>query len=209
MEAVWIAVFLVVAATGLGIAAGRRSRSWTAAGIAFALGGAGIAFYNAFLPDPPVGTMTDVASWAAVLGFLCLVIACIFTLVAVGSGGRRRFLVVLAASTLVVGTYQFWSTNWAVRFGDPQTQCFDKGHLGPPGGIQRIPPGVHCRDDTAVAHSGTVPMKTVFVPADGISWLALGGLSLYYAIALSFPLMGLAWVVRRRSSFAGRFGLTG
>ena len=36
-----------------------------------------------------------------------------------------------------------------------------------------------------------------FAPADGISWIALGGWSLFYAFAASFPIMALAWLARR------------
>jgi hypothetical protein len=208
-KVLWTAVFVVVAATGIAIAVGHRSRTWTAAGIALALGGTGIAFYDAFLPDPPTGTMTDIAGWAAVLGFFCLVIASALILVAIGSSGRRRFLVVLASTTLVVGTYQFWTTNWTARFGDVATRCADTGHALLPGRVQRIPPGVRCYDEVALVHGRTVPRKAVLVRPDAICWLALGGSSLLYAFVISFPLMGLGWLLQRRSAFSRRLGITG
>ena len=208
-KAVWTAAFVAVAATGIAIVAARRSRTWIAIGILLALGGLGIAFYSAFLPDPPVGKSADIAVWADVLGFFCLVGAGALTLIAIGSQGRRRFLVVLAATTLAVGTYQFWTSNWAARFGDVQTQCLNTGHAGLPGSVQRVPPGVHCYEDIALAGPKTVPRKVDFVPADAISWLALLGFSAYYACALTFTLMGAGWLLRRRSALTRRFGMVG
>jgi hypothetical protein len=91
----------------------------------------------------------------------------------------------------VVGTYQFWTSNWAARFGDVPTRCVDTGHaFRPPGRVQRIPPGVRCYDDVALVHSKTVPKKTVLVPPDAICWLALLGWSLYYSFAMSFRSWG-------------------
>jgi hypothetical protein len=209
-KAVWTVLFVAVAGTGIAIAVAHRSRMWTATGIALALGGAGIAFYIAFLPDPAVGTMTDIASWAAVVGFFCLVIAAVLILVAIGSHGRRRFLVVLAAATLGIGTYLFWTANWPARFGDVPTRCADTGHaFRPPGHVQRIPPGFRCYDDVALVHGRTVPRESVLVRPDAISWLALAGWSFYYAFAISFPLMGLAWLFQRRSASRRPLGLTG
>ena len=103
--------------------------------------------------------------------------------------------------------YQFWTTNWVARFGDAAPWCAEAGHALAPGTIDRIPPRVRCRDGFALA--------------DGISWLALGGWSLFYGFALSFPIMGVAWAARRmppfyrpdfdthRVSWSGRFGAPG
>jgi hypothetical protein len=125
-----------------------------------------------------------VAAWLAWVGFISITAAAALTLVAMGRRGRRRFLVVFAAATLVIGTYQFWTTNWVARFGDTATYCDDAGHALQPGASKRIPPGVECAGG--------------FVDADGISWLALGGWSLFYGFAAAFPVMGLAWLIRQR-----------
>jgi hypothetical protein len=185
-EVVWTIVCAGVAAIGALIALARRSRAWTVAGAAFCLGGLALAVGTVVMPDPPVGAAADVAAWAEVLGALVILVGMVATLVAIGRAGRRKYLAVFAAATLAIATYQFWTTNWSARFGDVQTYCFDHGHGGGP--IQRVPPGVHCHDGKA----------DVFVPADGISWLALVGWSTYWGFIVAFPLMGLAWVVRRR-----------
>jgi hypothetical protein len=201
-EVIWAAVFVAVAGTGIAIALARRSRTWILAGIAFALGGIGIAGY-ALIPDPPLGTAVDVGGWFALVGFFSLLIATALTLVAIGSRGRRRFVVLLAATSLVVGTYLFWTSNWPARFGDVPTRCADTDHdLGPNGGVQRIPPGVRCFDGIAQTSSRPMPTEAVFVPADAICWLALLGWSVFYSFVASYPLMGMAWLFRRRPALA-------
>jgi hypothetical protein len=175
-----------------------------AAGAAYAFGGIGflvsriLVVLGAF--DPPFDDSADeVAAWFGGIGFLMLVAAATLTLLAMGRRGRRPFLVVLAATTLTIATYQFWTTNWVVRFGDVATYCSDAGYAPARDlSIQRLPPGVRCsewvwRRGEEYARAG----DEVFVPADGISWLALGGFSLFYGFAASFPIMGLAWLARR------------
>jgi hypothetical protein len=149
--------------------------------------------------------VADVAIWSATLGFFSLAGAMLVTLIALGAGGRRRFLLAFAATTLTIGVYQFWTSNWAARTGPATDRCISTGHYGP-GRIERTPPGVHCvRGDRFVSHPG--PGNTelieprggdVFVPADAICWLALVGWSTSYGLLASFPLMGVAWVTRRR-----------
>jgi hypothetical protein len=189
----WTAVFATVAGIGIAIAAGRRSRAWILTGIAYTIGGIGYAMYFIVVPDPPVGTAADIGVWFGIGGFLFLFAATVLTLVAIGRRGRHRFLVLFAAATLVVATYEFWTSNWAARTGDVPTRCVNTGHnFGPRSSIQRVPPGVRCSD----------PAGQVFVPADAICWLALAGWSVFYGFVVSFPLMGLTWVVRRRPAFA-------
>jgi hypothetical protein len=190
-EVVWTSVFATVAGIGALIAIRRRSRAWTVAGVAYGLGGLGLAAYEIILPYPPVGTATDVAVWAQLLGGLSLFVGMVATLIALGRGGRRKFLAMFAGITLVVSTYQFWTTNWPARFGDVQSHCFDRGHDGG-GPIQRIPPGLHCYDDGV----------QVFVAADVISWLALAGWSTYLGFIATFPVMGIAWLISNRQQLA-------
>jgi hypothetical protein len=202
-EVGWTGVFTAVAVLGVVIAVARRSRTWLSAGIAFALGGIGYAGYYVIVPYPPVGTAADVGVWFGVVGFFFLVAATILTLVAMGPHGRRRFLVILAVATLAVGTYLFWTSNWAARFADVPSRCIDTGHhFGPRDGVQRIPPGVRCFNRIAQTRSGPMPTEEVWVQADAVSWLALAGWSVVCGFVMSFPLMGLAWPVRRRPALA-------
>ena len=193
--AVWIAVFGATALVGATLAVRGSSRSWRIAGVAFALGGAAFVPYgvicltqgwNGFYRS----SAGDAAITAATVGLVAIFAALVFTLVALGRSGRRRFLVVFAALTLAIGVVQFWTASWAARMGDVPTRCSDTGHDFRPGQdrIERIPPGVRCAD-------GPVEL---LVPPDALSWLALVGWSAYYAFVASFPLMALAWAVRRR-----------
>jgi hypothetical protein len=188
VDVIWLGVWVAVTASGIAIIAGRWSRTWVAAGIGCVLGGVGfsVAWASSLLGafDPPAeGNADEVAAWFGGLGFLFLVAAAVLTLIAIGRRGRRRFLIVWAAATLAIATYQFWTTNWPARYADTATWCSDTGHEFAPGHVQRIPPGVQCADG--------------FASADGISWLALGGWSLFYGFVVSFPIMGLAWAARR------------
>jgi len=92
-------------------------------------------------------------------------------------------VILWTAATLAIATYQFWTTNWVARFGDTATWCFEAGHALQPGKIERIPPRAHCSDG--------------FAPADGISWLALGGWSLFNGFVVSFPIVGIGEAVQR------------
>jgi hypothetical protein len=187
-ESVWTTVYALVAGIGVLIALRRRSRAWVTAGIAFGLGGLGLAAYEIILPYPPVGTAMDVAVWAEVLGGLSLFVGMVATLVALGRGGRRKFLALFAGVMLVVSTYQYWTTNWPARYGDVYSHCvFERGQDGG-GSIQRVPPGLHCRGDGG----------EVFVAADAISWLALAGWSTYFSFIATFPVMGIGWLFTRR-----------
>jgi hypothetical protein len=186
-EAIWTTVLVGVAVIGVLMVVRGESRAWRVAGVAYGLGGLGFAVGLVLMPHPTVGTAADVAAWAEVIGGLLIFAGMLVTLIALGRRGRRTFLVVFGAATLTIATYQFWTTNWPARFGDVQTQCFNRGHGGG-GTIQRVPPGLHCNDGDG----------TVFVPADGIAWLALAGWSTYYGFVIAFPVMGLAWAVRRR-----------
>jgi hypothetical protein len=193
IDAIWTTVFIGVAAIGAALLVARRSRIWSAAGLAYVLGGIGFGTYNAIWLvgafEPPFdSTAVDVAAWFAVPGFFALLAATLLTLIAIGRRGRRRFLVVFAAATLAIATYQFWTANWAARFGQAEARCFDTQHFASRANIQRVPPGVACFDRG----------NEVFVAADGISWLALAGWSVFYGFVASFPLMGLAWAVRQR-----------
>ena len=188
IDAFWCVTWAGVSAVGIGMVVRHRSRTWMAAGVAYTFGGVGflvswvLVLMGAF--DPPFdGSADEVAAWFGGVGFLVLVAAATLTLIAIGRRGRRRFLAVVAAATLAIATYQFWTTNWSARYADTATWCSDTRHDFAPGDIQRIPPGVQCADG--------------FAPADGISWLALGGWSLFYGFAASFPIMGLAWLARR------------
>jgi hypothetical protein len=187
-EVVWTSVFAAVAGIGALIAIRSRSRAWTVAGVAYGLGGLGLAAYEIILPYPPVGTATDVAVWAQVLGGPSVFVGMVATLVALGRGGRRRFLVLFAAVTLAVATYQFWTTNWPARFGEVRSYCTDQSLDFRGGPVQRVPPGVTCYDRG----------QEEFVPADSLSWVALGGWSLFYGFVLTFPVMGFAWLITWR-----------
>jgi hypothetical protein len=193
MDVIWIAVFAALTGTGVAIAVTARTRLWTAAGLAFALGGLGYGTWAVFrlsgVFDPPAyGAAADVATWFGVAGALSIFAGMLVTLVALGQTGRRRFLVVFAAATLAVGMYEFWTSNWAARTGDVATRCSNTGHdFNSRSSIQRMPPGVRCLDGS----------RQVFVPADAICWLALAGWSLFFAFVLSFPVLGMGWVVRR------------
>jgi hypothetical protein len=193
LEVTWIAVFLVVTAVGIAMVVRRRTRIWVAAGIGYGLGGTGfvtsltIAVLSTAYDRP--GTATDLAVWFGGLGFMALLAGAILTLIALGRRGRHQFLLVLAVTTLTIATYEFWTSNWAARYGDVSDRCFYAA-LAPGAGVQRVPPGVRCSDPG----SG----EEVFVPADGICWLALGGWSLFYGFVASFPLMALGWAARRR-----------
>ena len=201
IDVVWLAAWVAVTVAGAVIVRTGRSRLWVAAGIAYILGGIGATTYAAAevtgaIDRPAQGSADDVAVWFAPPGFLALLVATVLTLVAIGPRGRRRFLILFAAGTLAVATYQFWTTNWVVRFGDVASYCFDAGYAPAERGIQRVPPGAYCSEPA-------IPLRDeVFVPADGISWLALGGSSAFYGFAASFPLMGFAWVARRRPALA-------
>jgi hypothetical protein len=192
--AVWIAAFAALAATGVAIAVRARSQLWIVAGIAFALGGLGYeTWYVVCLAgglDPPAdGAAADVAIWFALAGSLSILTGMVLALLALGREGRRRFLVVFAAALLVVGTYEFWTSNWAARTADAQWRCENSGHyFTDQATIQRLPPGVHCVEGT----------RDVFVAADAICWLALVGWSAFYAFVFSFPLLGMDWAARRR-----------
>jgi hypothetical protein len=83
----------------------------------------------------------DIALWGLTLGFFSFAGALLMTLVALRAGGRRRFLMVFAATTLVIGVYQFWMSNWAARTASATDRCISTGHYGH-GRIERIPPGV-------------------------------------------------------------------
>jgi hypothetical protein len=173
----WTALFLAVAGSGLAMLVMRRSWMWVLAGTAFVVGGIGCVPYAA--TEHP----GDVALWLLPVGYLSLLAAAPLTLVAMGRRGRHRFLIVFAVATVAFTMQQFWTTNWPGRYADTATWCSDNGHELAPGHIQRIPPGVQCADGV--------------VPADAISWLALAGWSTYYGFAVSFPIMGLAWLARR------------
>jgi transposase InsO family protein len=135
------------------------------------------------------GTATDLAVWCGGLGFMALLAGAILTLIALGRRGRHQFLLVLAVTTLTIATYEFWTSNWAARYGDVSDRCFYAA-LAPGAGVQRVPPGVRCIDPG--------DGEEVFVPADAICWLALGGWSLVYGFAASFPVMAIGWAARRR-----------
>jgi hypothetical protein len=193
VDAIWTAVFIGVAGIGAALLVVRRSRMWMAAGLAYVLGGIGYATHSAIhlagAFEPPFDSAAvDVAVWFGVIGFFALLAGALLTLIAIGRRGRRRFLVAFAAATLAIATYQFWTTNWVARFGQAEDRCFDSGHFASRANIQRVPPGVRCFDRG----------NEVFVAADGISWLALAGWSVFYGFVASFPLMGLAWAVRQR-----------
>jgi hypothetical protein len=193
VDAIWATVFIGVAAIGVALLVARRSRIWSAAGLAYVLGGIGFGTYSAIhlsgAYEPPFDSAAlDVAIWFAVIGFFALLSGTFLTLIAIGRRGRQRFLVVFAAATLAIATYQFWTTNWAARFGEAGDACFNADQFASRATIQRVPPGVRCFDRGS----------DVFVAADGISWLALGGWSVLYGFVASFPLMGLAWTVRQR-----------
>jgi hypothetical protein len=192
---VWLAVFGATALVGVALAVRGSSRSWRIAGVAFALGGAAVLPYaliclvqgwDGFYRS----SAGDAALTAATVGFVAIFAGLVFTLIALGRLGRRRFLVVFAALTLAIGVLQFWTSNWTARMGDVPTHCSDRGHDFRPGldRIERMPPGVRCAD-------GRVE---VLVPPDALSWLALAGWSVYYAFLATFPLMALAWAARRR-----------
>jgi hypothetical protein len=188
-EVVWTAVFVMVACAGTLIAKRARSTAWTVAGIAYAVGGIGLAPYEILAPEPPSdGTALDIAVGLAMVGWFAIFVGMVATLVALGRGGRRRFLAFFGAVTLAIGTYQFWTANWPARFGDTATRCSEEGFALHPAVVQRIPPGLQCHDSNARA----------FVPADGLAWVALVGWSLFYGFIATFPVMGLAWVISRR-----------
>jgi len=185
----WTSVFILVAAIGAAIAIWRPSRAWTLAGIGYGLGGLGLATYTVVLPDPPVGeTALDVAGWFETIGLMSLLVGMVSTLIALGGAGRRKFLQVLAVVTLTVAVYQYWTTNWPARFGDVASHCTNKGLDFRAGPIRRIPPGLTCHDGG----------KEVFVAADGLSWVALAGWSLFYGFVFTFPVTGAAWLISRR-----------
>jgi hypothetical protein len=193
-EIAWIVVSIAVAAIGVAVVVRAGSRAWLIAGLAYALGGLGYGVYwgiyltGAF--DPPIAfTAVDVAVWFGVVGFLAIAVAMVATLVAVGRAGRRRFVVVFAAATLAIGTYEFWTSNWAARTASATDRCVATGHeFGPRTRIQRMPPGVIC-DERG---------NETFVPADGICWLALAGWSIFWALLASYPIIGLGWALRQR-----------
>src|SRR3954471_21743445 len=113
-DVIWIAVYAAVTAIGVAIAVTARSRVWIMAGLAFAVGGLGYGAYWIFslagaLEPPADSAPADVAIWFAVAGVLSIFTGMTLTLIALGRTGRRRFLVVFAAATLVVGTYEFWT----------------------------------------------------------------------------------------------------
>jgi hypothetical protein len=188
-EALWAVAFFV----GIGLASRGTSRSWRIAGAAYVLGGVGFGTYFAIdltgALDPPVDhPAVDIAAWFAVAGFLSVVVAMPMTLVALGRTGRRRFAALFAAATLAIGTYEFWTSNWAARTGSPAGRCADaRQETGPGARIQRVPPGVWCPGANG----------EVFVEADAICWLALAGWSVFWSLMTSFPLMGLGWASRR------------
>jgi hypothetical protein len=190
----------IVAAVALGaiavvMIARATSRAWLIAGWAYFVGGvcAGVSWVIFLLTDPfdpPVDfTAAGVATWFGAVGFFAIAVAMAATLVAIGRAGRRRFVVVFAAATLAIGTYEFWTSNWAARTASATDRCIDTGHdFGPRTRIQRMPPGVICDER---GHE-------VFVPADGICWLALAGWSVFWSLLASYPIMGLGWALRRR-----------
>lgn len=191
-EVIWAVVVTAgcgaVAGTALYIAIRGRSHTWRAAGIAYLVGAAGYMCWYWIVPDPPTdGTRLDIATSFGALGFLSILVGMVLTLVAIGQTGRRRFLFYLAAATLTIGTYQFWTTNWAARYADTRTRCTDYDHDFRAGTIRRLPPEVVCTDRG----------KEVAVPADGISWFALAAWSSVFGFAAAFPLMGVVWLADR------------
>jgi hypothetical protein len=188
-EVVWAACFVAIACVGVLMAMRRRSRAWSVAGVAYGLGGLAAAPYLIVVPDPSVGgTALDLATWSAAIGYLLIFAGMIVTLVAIGRAGRRRFLVLFAGVTLAIATYQYWTTNWPARFGDVGSQCTNEGLALRGGSVERVPPGLNCYDRG----------NEVFVPADGLAWLALGGWSLFYGFVATFPAMGIAWLISNR-----------
>jgi hypothetical protein len=158
-----------------------RQRMWILAGTAWVVGGISSVLYLVAYPD-------DGATRFGTVGFFALLCAAPLTLIAIGRRGRRRFVIVFAAATLAIATYQFWTTNWPSRYGETATWCSDNHDAHAPGRVERIPPGVHCENG--------------FIPADGLSWVALGGWSLFYGFALSFPVMAVLWAARQRPTIA-------
>ena len=192
----WTAVSAAQAAIGITLVLRGRTRSWRLAGFAYALGGACNFVYSVIYLagafDPPIDfTAVDVAVLFGVVGFFATAGAMVATLVAIGRTGRRRFLVVFAASLLTIGTYEFWTSNWAARTGAPADRCVATGHQSfgsTTPRIERVPPGVWCPEQRS----------EVFVPADAICWLALVGWSTFWALLATYTIMGAGWALRRR-----------
>jgi hypothetical protein len=192
---IWAVSSAALAVVGVAVMLRGTSRAWLIAGSAYFVGGVGstvsAAIYLTDPYDPPIDfAAADIAAWAGLVGFLAIAAAMVATLVAVGRAGRRRFVTVFAAMTLTIGTYEFWTSNWAARTATARDRCIATGHVFGPEKprIQRVAPGVWCPD----------PGGEVFVPADGICWLALAGWSIFWALLASFPVLGLGWAARRR-----------
>jgi hypothetical protein len=195
VEIFWIAVWTALAAVGVVVLARGRSRAWLIAGAAYLVSGIGLGVGTAVVAvtdayGPPIDfTAVDVAVAFWIVGLVAVFAAMVATLVAIGRSGRRRFVIVFAATTLVVGTYEFWTSNWAARTAGATQRCADTQIALPSAArIQRVPPGVQCSYDDG----------DVFVAADGICWLALAGWSIFWALLASYPIMGVGWAVRRR-----------
>jgi hypothetical protein len=195
MTGLWLALSVAIALAGVVLVVLGSSRWWRSAGAAFLLAGAALTVYEVIdlvydQYDVSHGTTGDLAAGALTVAALAILAGMVLTLVALGRAGRRRFLVVFATGILAIGVYEFWSSNWVARMGDPATHCSDRGHDFRPGldRVERMPPGVRCADGGA----------EILVAPDALSWVALVGWSVYYAFLASFPLMALAWVVRRR-----------
>ncbi len=193
-EVIWLAVSVALFAVGISLVLRGTSKSWRMAGVAYAVGAVGLGIHSVFnvtgALDPPLDyPEVDIAVWFGLIGFFSIAAAMLLTLIALGQAGRRRFLIVFAATTLVVGTYQFWTSNWAARTGTAADRCYDTGHdSGPNSRIERMPPGVRC------SHGAT----EVFVAPDAICWLALFGWTAFDSLLLTFPITGVAWAARRR-----------
>jgi hypothetical protein len=194
-NSIWVGAFAAIALIGTTLAIRGSSRSWRVAGGLYAVGGMlFLLYYVVCLAggyEPPAdGAIGDAAEWGYTIGVFAILAATMSTLIALGRPGRRRFVVVFAAATITTAVVLFWTSNWAARMTDPATRCSDTAHDWRPGWdrIERVPPGARCSDQG----------REVFVPADAISWLALGGWSAYYAFLATFPLMGLVWAARRR-----------